>query len=173
MTQLHEIHLAIDARVGSIRDQHPDWQCSKGCDRCCRQLADIPRLTADEWELLKQGLAALPPGRFEQVAQRVDELATRMEQVARPVVCPMLDQATGACPVYAYRPVACRSYGFYVQREKGLYCGDIEARVAGGDLADVVWGNQDAVDQQLSRCGSSRTLVEWFQDQPPSTPSGD
>ncbi len=44
---------------------------------------------------------------------------------------------------YAQRPVACRTYGFYVQRELGLYCGDIEARVAGGELADVVWGNHD------------------------------
>ena len=28
-------------------------------------------------------------------------------------------------------PVACRTYGFYVQRDLGLYCRDIENRVAG------------------------------------------
>ena len=32
MTKLHEIHRAIDERVQSIRNDHPDWQCSKGCD---------------------------------------------------------------------------------------------------------------------------------------------
>ena len=60
MITLHEIHRAIDARVQSIRDNHPDWQCSKGCDTCCRQLADIPRLSGAEWMLLREGLAALP-----------------------------------------------------------------------------------------------------------------
>lgn len=134
MTKLHEIHRAIDARVQSVRDDHPDWQCSKGCDTCCRQLADIPRNTA--------ALA---------------------EQKTRPVVCPMLDQASGACPVYAHRPVACRTYGFYVQRDRGMYCGDIETRVAAGSLADVVWGNHDAVDQQLSGQGESRLLTEWLE----------
>ena len=65
----------------------------------------------------------------------------------------MLDRATGACR-FAHRPVACRTYG-YVQREKGMYCGDIEARVADGSLADVVWGNHDAVDRG-GRAGGKR-----------------
>ena len=159
MITLHEIHRAIDARVQSIRDNHPDWPCSKGCDTCCRQLADIPRLTAAEWALLKEGLAALPADRLAEITRNTAALAA---QNTRPVVCPMLDQATGACPVYAQRPVACRSYGFYVQREKGLYCCDIEMRVADGSLADVVWGNHDALDRQLSGQGEARLLTEWF-----------
>jgi hypothetical protein len=60
------------------------------------------------------------------------------------------------------RPVACRTYGFYVQRDKGLYCQEIEARVAGGDWATVVWGNHDAVDRSLNALGDSRDLTEWF-----------
>ena len=79
-----------------------------------------------------------------------------------PLVCPLLDPASGACPVYAARPVACRTYGFYVQRELGLYCHDIESRVADGALADVVWGNQDAVDRELAGLGETRSLIEWF-----------
>jgi Fe-S-cluster containining protein len=74
----------------------------------------------------------------------------------------MLDQAQGACRVYAHRPVACRTYGFYVQRDKGLYCNDIESRVAKGDWATVVWGNHDAIDRQLNALGDSRDLTEWF-----------
>jgi hypothetical protein len=59
--------------------------------------------------------------------------------------------------------VACRTYGFYVQRDLGLYCGEIEARVEQGALADVVWGNQDAVERALAPFGVTRSLVEWFQ----------
>jgi hypothetical protein len=58
--------------------------------------------------------------------------------------------------------VACRTYGFYAQRDKGLYCKDIETRVADGALDDVVWGNHDAVDRQLAGLGESRGLTEWF-----------
>lgn len=159
MTRLHEIHLTIDERVRSIRENHPDWLCSKGCDKCCRQLADIPRLTAGEWDLLKHGLATLPGERFEAVASAIDGLA---KQSTRPVVCPILDHASGACPVYAQRPVACRSYGFYAQRDKGMYCEDIKVRVDAGDLADVVWGNHDAIDRALADIGEMRSLTEWF-----------
>ena len=52
----------------------------------------------------------------------------------------MLDRSAGACRVYAHLPLACRTYGFYVQRNKGLYSKDIESRVADGDWAEVVWG---------------------------------
>ena len=58
--------------------------------------------------------------------------------------------------------MACRSYGFYVQRDLGLYCHDIESLVAEGKLADVVWGNHDAIDQRLTGLGESRPLTEWF-----------
>lgn len=78
------------------------------------------------------------------------------------MICTLLDEASGACPVYAQRPVACRSYGFYVQRDLGLYCHDIEKLVAEGALSDVVWGNHDAIDQQLSTLGEKRFMTEWF-----------
>ena len=156
---LRRLHADIDARVAAIRQSHPDWQCARGCATCCRQLADVPRLSAAEWALLKQGLATLPPSRLAGIG---DKLARLAAAPSRPIVCPMLDEVEGACPVYAQRPVACRTYGFYVQRELGLYCGDIEQRAAGGELADVVWGNHDAVDHALGALGELRPLTEWF-----------
>ncbi|MBL8432147.1 MAG: hypothetical protein JNK80_07105, partial [Dechloromonas sp.] len=48
------------------------------------------------------------------------------------------------------------------QRDRGLHCGDIEAQVAAGALADVVWGNHDAIDRQLASLGGARPLTEWF-----------
>ncbi|NMG73375.1 YkgJ family cysteine cluster protein [Aromatoleum diolicum] len=159
MTTLARLQLDIDTRVQTIRDIHPDWLCGKGCDSCCRQLAEVPRLTAAEWDLLREGLAALPPERLREVSQDMVALAS---QQSRPVVCPLLDRSTGACPVYAQRPVACRTYGFYVQRDKGLYCHDIETREADGNLLDVVWGNHDAIDHSLTSLGEIRLLTEWF-----------
>ncbi len=156
---LLRLHAEIDARVNAIRKDRPDWLCGKGCDSCCRRLAEVPQLTAAEWALLQQGLSALAPERLQEISRDMAALAT---QQSRPVICPLLEQSTGACPVYAQRPVACRSYGFYVQRNLGLYCSDIEAQFADGTLADVVWGNHDAIDHQLASLGESRPLTEWF-----------
>jgi Fe-S-cluster containining protein len=158
-TPLTRLHHEIEARVHSIRENRPDWLCGKGCDHCCRHLAAQPQLTAAEWALLKEGLARLTLTHRQEIEQRMRALA---ERPSRPVVCPLLNSATGACPVYAERPVACRTYGFYVQRDLGLYCGDIERRVADGTLTDVIWGNQDAIERQLGGLGESRALSDWF-----------
>ena len=158
-TPLQQLHLDIDRRVGNIRENRPDWLCGKGCDQCCRRLAEVPQLTAAEWALLQEGLAALTADHLQEISRKISALA---DQPSRPIVCPLLDQTNGACPVYLQRPVACRSYGFYVQRDLGLYCHDIESLVAEGKLADVVWGNHDAIDQRLNGLGESRPLTEWF-----------
>ncbi|MRR52109.1 MAG: YkgJ family cysteine cluster protein [Rhodocyclaceae bacterium] len=156
---LVQLHADIEARVRSIREKHPDWLCGKGCDACCRRLSNVPQLTAAEWSVLRQGLLALAPVRREAICRKVAELRANEEP---PIVCPLLDHANGTCPVYAERPIACRSYGFYVQRDRGLYCREIETHVAEGALADVVWGNHDAIDQRLAGMGESRPLTEWF-----------
>jgi Fe-S-cluster containining protein len=159
MNTLTQLHADIEARVQAIRDEHSDWLCGLGCDGCCHRLAEIPLLTAAEWDWLRKGLAALSPELLQEIGLDIAALA---EQSSRPIVCPLLDSSTGACRVYAHRPVACRTYGFYVQRDLGLYCKEIESRVAGGDWADVLWGNQDAIDRDLCGLGDIRELTEWF-----------
>ena len=159
MITLTQIQMEIDARVGAIREQSPNWQCAKGCDTCCRRLAGIPQLTEAEWGLLQEGLAGLAPEHLEEIRGRTMALKN---QTSHPVVCPLLNQATGACPVYLQRPIACRTYGFYVQRDQGLYCLDIKSLVDDSTLADVVWGNHDQIDRQLLSQGESRNLTEWF-----------
>ena len=106
------------------------------------------------------GLTALPPERLREI--RIT-MAALSDQRSPPITCPLLDLATGSCPVYAQRPVACRTYGFYVQRDLGLYCHEIESRVADGALANVVWGNHDAIDHQLAGLGEIRALTDWFE----------
>ncbi|WNB76116.1 YkgJ family cysteine cluster protein [Methylomonas koyamae] len=159
MTPLERLHADIDARVAAIRFERTDWLCRQGCQGCCHRLADIPRLSLAEWRLLDEGLALLPSEILRAVAEDVAALA---EQSVRPIVCPLLDRASGSCRVYPQRPIACRTYGFYLQRDKGLYCKDIEAQVDNGVLNDVVWGNHDAVDRRLQALGETRALTEWF-----------
>ena len=163
--ELCALHADIDARVAEIRTAQPDWPCAKGCDACCRRLAAVPQLTAGEWALLRGALAALPAGQLAQIEHRLSALETRA-----PLTCPLLDEASGACPVYAQRPVACRTYGYYTQRDGGLYCGQIEARVSTGQLDDVIWGNHDAIDRRLTRLGETRALTDWFRDWRKETP---
>lgn len=159
LPQLRQLHADIDTRVQAIRAEAPAWLCGKGCGGCCRRLAAVPQLTMTEWAFLQPALAALPSAQRADITQAMAQLAVH---APRPVTCPLLDQASDACTVYAHRPVACRTYGFYVQRDKGLYCGDIEAQVAAGQWADVVWGNHDAIDQRLAPLGETRALTEWF-----------
>jgi len=103
-------------------------------------------------------LKGLAPARLQEISKNMAAL-TR----SRPITCPMLDLTAGTCPVYAQRPVACRTYGFYVQRDKGLYSNDIKSCVDDGTWADVVWGNHDAIDQQLADLGETRALTDWFE----------
>lgn len=161
MNQLTELHDDIDRRVHSIRENNADWLCGKGCDNCCKRLADVPQLTAAEWALLREGLTRLPTERLQAISKKMTAIACTTQ---RPVICPLLDHGTGACPVYHYRPVACRTYGFYMQRDLGLFCRDIEKRVADGALPNVVWGNHDAIDHRLASLGDSRALTAWFAD---------
>lgn len=159
MNILAQLHTDIETRVKTIRKSQADWLCRQGCDGCCRRLAEMPMLSKDEWDLLQEGLAALPSERFGEISHKIAALAGR---ASRPIVCPMLDPEEGVCQVYAHRPVACRTYGFYVQRDQGLYCKDIESRVADGALAEVVWGNHDIIDRRLCDLGESRELPDWF-----------
>lgn len=160
MTKLAQLHEDIDLRVQTIRKDRPDWLCGKGCDSCCRRLADVPRLTLAEWDLLREGLTGLQPERLREIRANMAALSGPQ---SRPIVCPLLDAPSGSCPVYTRRPVACRTYGFYVERELGLYCHDIELRVADGSLMDVVWGNHDAIDHRLAGLGEIRALTDWFE----------
>jgi Fe-S-cluster containining protein len=115
----------------------------------------VPVLTAPEWLRLRAAIAELSPEIRNEIEQGVASMTGE-----RPVVCPMLDRESGACRVYAARPVACRTYGFYADREGGLFCRMIEAEAAVRD--DIVWGNQEAVEARLDAIGPRRDLRDWL-----------
>jgi Fe-S-cluster containining protein len=154
MAELRVLHEEVAARAREIADAHGGWPCRKGCDRCCRSLADAPRLTRPEWELLQDGLARLPAGVRHEIELRLTTLNGS--------VCPFLDGEAGACLVYEHRPIACRTYGFYVERDRGLYCREIEAMVERGECGGVVWGNAESVERRLRALGESIDVRTWF-----------
>jgi Fe-S-cluster containining protein len=155
------LHREIDSRTREIATSHGDWPCRKGCDACCRRLAELPRLIRPEWELLEEGLARLPAETQQEIAARIGALLQ-----AKGTICPFLDRAAGSCLVYEHRPAACRTYGFYVERDRGLYCGQIEAQVDSGAMAEVVWGNAAGVEARLDEFGKKIGLLDWFSDSP-------
>ncbi len=156
---LRILHDQVEERVRSIRDKHA-WPCREGCDLCCRGLAAIPSLTAPEWELVRVGFEQLSKAARAEVLRRTANL----EGACRPITCPFLDATSGACLIYAQRPIACRTYGFYRERDVGLYCKKIEAAVEAGRYSDVVWGNALSVEAKLDEFGEWKELLTWFRE---------
>jgi Fe-S-cluster containining protein len=164
---LHVLYEAIEARARRASDGR-DWPCRRGCDGCCRRLGEIPALTVAEWDELWRGHLALPPAIRADIRSKVERLG------AAPVVCPFLDEAQGACRVYAHRPAACRSYGFYRGRAHDAFCAIVEAALPALEAAGdpIVWGNQDALDDDLARRFGPRVgVAEWFAAHPDEEPT--
>ena len=102
----------------------------------------------------------LPAQTAQLVWQRMEEART----AARPIVCPMLEQESGTCLVYEARPMACRAYGFYVERDKVLGCARIESIGARAE-PDVIWGNHAALEESLQAvAGEPLELHRWTED---------
>lgn len=142
---LFQLREAVEARSQATLARYPDWPCRKGCDHCCRSLAQWPELSTFEWKQIETGLRALPA----EVRAKVEERRTA-RPAGPPYPCPYLDAAAGACLIYEHRPIACRAYGFYVDdRGMGLYCGIIREKVEAGELDAVVWGNHAALEARV------------------------
>ncbi len=160
MSSLDEIESRVERLIENIRNTYPDWLCRRGCDACCRRLAELPVITRAEWLRLKEGLLTLPSDVLRIILR---DIAAHADKIG-PVICPMLDRDEGACRIYPFRPLACRSYGYYSQKGVGLHCKQIEQQVELGLLDEVVWGNQDALERDLKDEGVQRALPHWLND---------
>ncbi len=150
----------IEARSRAIADAAPDWPCRQGCDGCCRNLACLPELHDAEWDSIEEGLSALPAAARTAVEAHLIDLA---DGAPPPYTCPFLDRQAGACRIYLHRPLACRTYGFYVHRGVGSYCTIIRERVERGVYSGVVWGNLETIDTRLDRLGPRTSMRDWIQ----------
>jgi Fe-S-cluster containining protein len=148
----------IDARAQATRAAHAWWPCAEGCDHCCRSLPRLPVITRAEWERLREALATLPADVQDGVRARTLEV-----REATPVICPMLDRSRGSCLVYGARPIACRTYGFYTERDAGLHCNKVSDAVdEHAGEGPVLWGNGEAIAADMKSFGEAASLVEWI-----------
>jgi Fe-S-cluster containining protein len=154
---LLQIREDIRQRCDEIALARGGWPCRKGCDECCRKLAAAPRITREEWAAIAGAIGELAGDS----AARVRERIRASRGMGRPVVCPLLDADSGTCLVYEARPVACRAYGFSMERGEVLGCGRIEA--ISRESSGVVWGNHEAVEEQLRRLGPAEELAAWLE----------
>ena len=138
---------------------HGPWPCRAGCDACCRSLGALPSLTEPEADLLWTAIEALSAEARAQIDRRVEALG---KQASRPIVCPLLDDASGRCRVYEARPLACRTYGYYAGRDGDYWCDKVTAHVA-EHRDTLLTGNQVALDRSRDqRLGPSVDLVALF-----------
>lgn len=125
----------VDAALAEAARKSGDWLvCRKGCTQCCFGPFAISQLDATR---LRQGLAELKAGdpqRAAQVRKRAqqsvkrlsanfpgdpktgilnddEEAEERFTEFANDEPCPALDPGTGACDLYAARPMTCRVFG--------------------------------------------------------------
>jgi len=148
----------IEARARSTREAHPWWPCANGCDLCCRSLPRLPEMTAAEWERLRDAIDALPADVREAIRTRTDEAP-----FAGPLTCPMLDRERGSCLVYEARPIVCRTYGFYAERDAGLHCNQVTLAVEDNDRdGTVVWGNGETIADDMKPFGEVISLRTWM-----------
>lgn len=152
MERLYQIDEEVRRRGAQVTAERPDWPCRRGCDDCCRHLASVPRVSRVEWARVAEALWALPGAVTERIRASVAD--------ERPVVCPLLDRESGVCLVYEARPVACRAYGFYAERQYVLGCHRIEAMAA--EAPEVVWGNHPALERDLAALGETAELFRWL-----------
>jgi uncharacterized protein len=159
-TPLAILDVQIEARCRTTQQAHPYWPCARGCDHCCRSLAQLPQLTPPEWQRLAPAIDALHPDVKAAVRTR---LAAAPD--SGPVVCPLLDLDRGECRVYDARPIACRTYGFYTDPDAGLHCDDVlEAVRENGDEHSVIWGNAASLKDKLREHGEARSLAACMLD---------
>jgi Fe-S-cluster containining protein len=125
----------VDAALGEATRKSGAWlECRLGCTECCMGPFPITQLDAVR---LRQGLADLEardPRRGGRVRERVRDTAVRLRAdfpgdpetgildegeaaeerfaaLAEDEPCPVLDPETGACDLYAARPITCRAFG--------------------------------------------------------------
>jgi len=101
----------LDAALAESVRKSGGWLvCRLGCTECCIGPFPITRLDAVR---LREGLAELQqtgPARAARVLQRSREAVARGAENEEDA-CPVLDPETGACDLYAARPVTCRTFG--------------------------------------------------------------
>ena len=134
----------VDAALAEAMRKSGEWLvCRPGCTQCCIGVFAINQLDAmrlrrglDELESRAPQRAAAIRRRARESAVRLaaefpgnpltgmladgEEAAERFEEFGNDEPCPVLDQQTGLCQLYEFRPMTCRVFGPPVRSEDGL-----------------------------------------------------
>lgn len=156
-----ELVQIVDAALNDAARRAGDWLvCRVGCTQCCYGAFAINELDALR---LQEGMKALRdteprlamgielrarawidsygadyPGNLETGRLGESEAdQAHFEEFANEAACPALDQATGRCDVYAWRPMTCRVFGPPVRMGDGDALGHCELCFHGASEDEV------------------------------------
>jgi Fe-S-cluster containining protein len=139
-TQLVQI---VDAALADAARRAGDWLvCRLGCTQCCYGAFAINALDAARLRVGMETLRDQNPALAAEIERRAriwieahgpsypgdaesgrlgetDAEQERFEEFANDAPCPALDEATGRCDVYAWRPMTCRVFGPPVRMDAG------------------------------------------------------
>ena len=138
-----ELVQIMDAALVDAALRAGDWLvCREGCTPCCHGAFAINALDAARLKAGMDALRVTQPELAESIERRArawveahgpefpgnlvtgqlgksDEEQERFEGFANEAACPALDEASGRCDVYAWRPMTCRVFGPPVRMEAG------------------------------------------------------
>lgn len=180
----------VDTASADAAQRSGQWlHCRLGCTQCCNGIFSISQLDAVR---LRSGLATLAvenPKKAAAVRSRarksverlspnfpgnretgqLDEFDPCYEDFANDEPCPALDPATGACDLYAARPITCRVFGPPVRSEDGIglcelnFDGASEEEILAAQI-DTTWSALEAALNEEAETASSQsgsTTVAW------------
>jgi Fe-S-cluster containining protein len=183
----------IDSALADTARRSGEWLvCKLGCTQCCVGAFAINQLDVVR---LQQGLADLEgtdPARAAQIRERArasvarlapdfpgdpatgildesDTAAAQFADFANDEPCPVLDPLTGACDLYAARPMTCRVFGPPVRSKEGLgvcelcYHGASDEEISSCEMEVDPEGVEDALLDDLERSTErrGRTIVAF------------
>jgi Fe-S-cluster containining protein len=183
----------VDTAMAEAARRSGSWlACKRGCSKCCVGPFPITQLDARR---LQRGLAELrlsDPERAGRVQARAREYVARFspefpgdlvtgllddtpeaekrfESFADDEPCPALDPETGACDLYAARPMTCRTFGPPMRGDDGLvvcdlcYNGASEAEIENCEVeADPEGIERDLLDEIEAVSGHDRETIVAF-----------
>ena len=169
----------MDAALADATRRAGAWLvCRPGCTQCCIGPFPINQLDAAR---LRQGLAMLEksdPQRADRVRERTrlavhrlsasfpgdpatgilaegEEAEERFADFADDEPCPVLDPQTGACDLYASRPMTCRTFGPPVRTENHETIGICELCFQGATNEEI-----SACEMEVDPSGLEPALLE-------------
>jgi Fe-S-cluster containining protein len=155
------IQIVDAAFADAARRAGPHLVCRLGCTQCCHGIFPINQLDAARLRLGIKRLGRIDPELALRIRQRAQQSVDRLrnefpgdmttgilseDESAEPAFehfaddepCPALDPSSGACNLYAYRPMTCRVFGPPVRSEGGL------------GICELCF--QNATDEEIAAC---------------------